>query len=102
VFGILPLAVATGAGSNSRNSLGTAVLGGMVISTALNLVFVPVLYVIISGLRDRFQPRRRAAVVDPSQHHIVSEVVGWVTVENNGEGEWRPVYEERPEGHSQN
>jgi hydrophobic/amphiphilic exporter-1 (mainly G- bacteria), HAE1 family len=53
IFGISPLVWATGAGSASRNSLGTAVFGGMIISTVLNLVFVPVLYVAISALRKR-------------------------------------------------
>ncbi|MBV8636544.1 MAG: efflux RND transporter permease subunit [Candidatus Eremiobacteraeota bacterium] len=106
MFGILPLALATGAGSASRNSLGTAVLGGMVISTALNLIFVPVLYVIIAALRDRFAPRRRlAATLDPAHHHMVSDVVGWVTVDGNGNGsrsEWRPVYADPPEAPSPN
>jgi len=53
VFGIVPLVTATGAGSASRNSLGTALFGGMILSTMLNLVVVPVLYVIIEGLRGR-------------------------------------------------
>lgn len=71
VFGIVPLAIATGAGSASRNSLGTAVLGGMVLSTALNLVFVPVLYVAVSALRDRLRGRRSPAA---SLHEVEAEV----------------------------
>jgi len=54
ILGIVPLVVATGAGSSSRHSLGTPVLGGMVLSTFLNLVLVPVIYVIVSNGRDRF------------------------------------------------
>jgi HAE1 family hydrophobic/amphiphilic exporter-1 len=53
IFGIMPLVFATGAGSVSRNSLGTAVFGGMIVSTVLNLVFVPVLYVTVAALRRR-------------------------------------------------
>jgi HAE1 family hydrophobic/amphiphilic exporter-1 len=53
IFGIMPLVFATGAGSASRNSLGTAVFGGMIVSTVLNLVFVPVLYVTVAALRRR-------------------------------------------------
>jgi HAE1 family hydrophobic/amphiphilic exporter-1 len=45
----IPLVVATGAGSASRNSLGTVVFGGMIVSTLLNLAITPVLYVIIKG-----------------------------------------------------
>ena len=94
IFGILPLAMATGAGSNSRQSLGTAVLGGMIISSALNLVFVPVLYVLIEALRQRFQPRRQVAA---APHNAAGDVVGWVTVGTNGDSEWRPVYADPPE-----
>jgi len=58
IFGILPLTWASGAGSASRNSLGTAVAGGMIVSTALNLLFVPVIYILMDGLRSRLAPKR--------------------------------------------
>ncbi|OSI16068.1 multidrug efflux RND transporter permease [Neisseria dentiae] len=44
-FGVLPLALGTGAGAASRVAIGTAVLGGTVISTVLGLLFVPVFFV---------------------------------------------------------
>jgi HAE1 family hydrophobic/amphiphilic exporter-1 len=47
ILGVLPLAVATGAGSGARNSVGTTVVGGMIASTFLSIVFIPVLYVAI-------------------------------------------------------
>jgi HAE1 family hydrophobic/amphiphilic exporter-1 len=47
ILGVMPLALATGAGSAARNSVGTAVAGGMVASTFLSVVFIPVLYVAI-------------------------------------------------------
>src|SRR5204863_3650726 len=47
ILGVLPLAVATGAGSGARNSVGTAVAGGMLASTFLSILFIPVLYVVI-------------------------------------------------------
>jgi HAE1 family hydrophobic/amphiphilic exporter-1 len=50
ILGVLPLAFATGAGASARNSVGTAVAGGMVASTVLSIVFIPVLYVIIRTL----------------------------------------------------
>jgi hydrophobic/amphiphilic exporter-1 (mainly G- bacteria), HAE1 family len=53
VLGVTPLVFATGAGSGARNSLGTAVFGGMILSTVLNLFITPVLYVLIAGLEDR-------------------------------------------------
>ncbi|MGH7227503.1 MAG: efflux RND transporter permease subunit, partial [Gemmataceae bacterium] len=57
IFGVLPLAIATGAGSNSRHSLGTSVVGGMIAATALAVLFVPVFYVIIQGLAERGKPK---------------------------------------------
>ena len=53
VLGVTPLVFASGAGSAARHSLGTAVFGGMILSTVLNLFITPVLYVFISGLEDR-------------------------------------------------
>jgi HAE1 family hydrophobic/amphiphilic exporter-1 len=47
ILGVLPLALATGAGAGARNSIGTAVAGGMLTSTFLSIVFIPVLYVAI-------------------------------------------------------
>jgi len=55
LLGILPLVTASGGGAASRQSLGTAVFGGMIVSTFLSLFVVPVLYVAIVSLRDRFQ-----------------------------------------------
>ncbi len=50
ILGVLPLAFATGAGAAARNSVGTAVAGGMVASTILSILFIPVLYVVIRTL----------------------------------------------------
>ncbi len=50
ILGVLPLVFATGAGSESRHSVGTTVFGGMIVSTALNLFFIPVLYVIVKSM----------------------------------------------------
>jgi HAE1 family hydrophobic/amphiphilic exporter-1 len=50
IFGVLPLVFATGAGAASRQSLGTAVVGGMFTSTILAVFFVPVFYVAIQSL----------------------------------------------------
>jgi HAE1 family hydrophobic/amphiphilic exporter-1 len=53
ILGIFPLAVASGAGAASRQSLGTAVIGGMFVSTLLSLLVVPVLYVVIKRIQAR-------------------------------------------------
>jgi HAE1 family hydrophobic/amphiphilic exporter-1 len=54
VLGVIPLVVATGAGQVARRSVGTTVAGGMLVSTLLNLLFIPVLYVVVQTLRERF------------------------------------------------
>ncbi len=53
ILGVMPLYVATGAGALGRHSVGTAVVGGMVLSTLLNLAFIPVLYVVVKRLLER-------------------------------------------------
>jgi HAE1 family hydrophobic/amphiphilic exporter-1 len=50
ILGVLPLYFATGAGKLGRHSVGTAIVGGMLFSTILNLFFIPVLYVILKTL----------------------------------------------------
>ena len=63
ILGVLPLAYATGAGAAARNSVGTTVAGGMIASTFLSIVFIPVLYVVIRTLVPG-QPRRSHATVE--------------------------------------
>ncbi len=53
ILGVVPLVVATGAGENGRHSVGTTVFGGMIMSTILNLFFIPVLYLLIESFRER-------------------------------------------------
>jgi HAE1 family hydrophobic/amphiphilic exporter-1/multidrug efflux pump len=50
VLGVLPLALANGAGAGAQNALGTAVVGGMVSGTLLAILFVPVFFVIVQRL----------------------------------------------------
>jgi HAE1 family hydrophobic/amphiphilic exporter-1 len=53
ILGVMPLVFATGAGKEARHSVGTAVAGGMIASTFLNLAFIPVLYVVVKSLGQR-------------------------------------------------
>lgn len=52
ILGVIPLVLATGAGAQSRISIGTVVLGGMLMATILSLGIVPVFFVIIERLRE--------------------------------------------------
>ena len=68
IFGVLPLALATGAGANSRAAIGTAVVGGMLTATILAVFYIPFFFVLvrrsvrdgINTLRDRLRRRKEA------------------------------------------
>ncbi len=53
ILGVLPLYFASGAGKQGRHSVGTAIVGGMLFSTVLNLFFIPVLYVILKSVIEK-------------------------------------------------
>ena len=59
VFGLLPLALATGVGANGNHSLGVGTIGGMVIGTVALLFIVPVLFVIFQAIEERFTKRQK-------------------------------------------
>ncbi len=53
IFGVFPLAIATGAGANSRVAIGTAVIGGMLTATLLAIFYIPFFFVLVRrGVRD--------------------------------------------------
>ena len=56
ILGVLPLYFASGAGKLGRHSVGTAIVGGMLFSTVLNLFFIPVLYVVVKTLLSKVKP----------------------------------------------
>jgi HAE1 family hydrophobic/amphiphilic exporter-1 len=62
ILGVLPLVLAEGAGEISRRSVGTTVFGGMIAATFLNLIFIPVLYVLVRLLQEKVVRRREPAV----------------------------------------
>ena len=68
IFGVLPLAISTGAGANSRIAIGTSVIGGMLTATILAIFYIPLFFVLVrrgvrdglASLRERFGRRRVA------------------------------------------
>jgi multidrug efflux pump len=68
IFGVMPLAISTGAGANSRIAIGTAVIGGMLTATVLAVFYIPLFFVLVrrgvrdgvAALRDRMRKRREA------------------------------------------
>lgn len=65
-FGILPLALSSGAGANSRISIGTGIVGGTLTATLLGIFFVPMFFVLVRGL---FPKRRPTYNDEPKPAH---------------------------------
>ena len=63
-FGVLPLAVSTGAGAGAMNAIGTGVLGGMVTATVLVVIFAPLFYVLIEKFFGKHGKREAAQKTD--------------------------------------
>ena len=84
ILATVPLVFASGAGAASRRSLGTAVFGGMILSTVLNLFVVPVVYVALAGLRERLARRKHVA---PAANGYAPAGAVPVSVVRNADGE---------------
>lgn len=63
-FGVLPLALTSGAGAGAQNAIGTGVLGGMVTATILVVIFAPLFYVLIEQLFGRRRRQNAASRAD--------------------------------------
>ncbi len=72
ILGVMPLYLATGAGALGRHSVGTAVVGGMLLSTVLNLAFIPVLYVLLKSFLERFGKKPETPVTIDPGHELES------------------------------
>ena len=68
-FGVLPLALNTGAGAGAMNAIGTSVLGGMITGTVLVILFSPLFYVLIEKTfgKQKSQPASENAVINQSE-----------------------------------
>jgi len=76
MMGVLPLAIATGAGSASQRAIGTGVIGGMITGTALAVIFVPVFFVVVRSVFKSSERQKRmyaehahAAGIDGEANH---------------------------------
>jgi multidrug efflux pump len=66
IFGVLPLAISTGAGANSRIAIGTAVIGGMLTATILAIFYIPLFFVLVRrGVRDGLKALRERGKRNP-------------------------------------
>jgi len=60
IFGVIPLAIATGAGANARHSIGTGVIGGMLGETTLAMLYVPLFFYLFDTLAERSAKKKAA------------------------------------------
>ena len=67
VLGVLPLALASGAGSGSQNAIGTGVIGGMLAATVLGIFFVPVFFVVVQRIFNRKSAVEAGEPIPPGQ-----------------------------------
>src|SRR5215813_10717530 len=70
ILGVLPLVLATGAGKNGRQSVGTTVFGGMLAATSLNLLFIPILYVALRTLQERRGRGRKPELIGSEEERV--------------------------------
>jgi HAE1 family hydrophobic/amphiphilic exporter-1 len=70
IFGLLPLALATGAGAIGNRSIGIAAVGGMLIGTLFGVLVIPSLYIIFQTLQDKFS---KSGLVNSNDEFINSQ-----------------------------
>ena len=65
ILGVLPLAIATGAGANARHSIGTGIMGGMIGEATLAMIYVPLFFYIFDEWAERSKKKKQEATPAP-------------------------------------
>lgn len=75
IIGCIPLALATGAGAGARNSMGTAVVGGMFAATTIGIFLIPVLFVVVEKLSNKINRshKKGSKVLDVSSSNDITK-----------------------------
>ena len=68
ILGVVPLAIATGASANSRHSIGTGVIGGMLGATAIAIFFIPMFFLVLEKLGEKFSGEKTPAGGEQTGH----------------------------------
>ncbi len=71
ILGVLPLALASGAGASSRRSVGVTVLGGMLAATVVGIIFIPALFVLFARLRAMTTGRKEPVTEKPATDEVI-------------------------------
>jgi multidrug efflux pump len=64
-IGVLPLALAVGAGANARHSIGTGIIGGMLGETTLAMLYVPLLFYLFDRIKERKEENAKKKEAPP-------------------------------------
>ena len=70
ILGVLPLVIASGAGSASQRAIGTGVMGGMLFATALGVFFVPVFFVLVGSFFKGSERQRKKYAHEDDAHAV--------------------------------
>jgi multidrug efflux pump len=73
ILGVLPLAIATGAGANARHSIGTGIIGGMLGETTLAMLYVPLFFYLFDKLSERSKEKKLAAAAQIKEGYTPAE-----------------------------
>ncbi len=76
IFGVLPLAISTGAGAGARHSVGTGVMGGMLAATFLAIFFVPMFFKILTERRLRTRESTEEMREEARRAHLLAQKTG--------------------------
>ena len=74
ILGVLPLAIASGAGANARHSIGTGIMGGMIGETTLAMLYVPLFFYIFDRLAERSEAKKEKSPPDKQIEHLGTDV----------------------------
>jgi multidrug efflux pump len=76
IFGVLPLAIATGAGANARHSIGTGIMGGMIGETTLAMLYVPLFFYLFETWAEKSAKKKAAKAKAPTELPPASPPLG--------------------------
>jgi HAE1 family hydrophobic/amphiphilic exporter-1 len=68
IFGLLPLALAHGAGAVGNKSIGISAIGGMLVGTLFGILVIPSLFIIFQNLQEKLSPKKRPAIEEEVKH----------------------------------
>ena len=74
-FGTLPLALTKGAGAGAQNAIGTAVTGGLLSATFIDLIFIPFFFVLVSRLFDKKHKFAKELDTDVATENLAEETI---------------------------